>query len=181
MVSALRWSNFGLRGVLFCFITISLGLTAHLRSDGGSFSRINLGIAASTITMVFSVFFPWVWLFLDSVYNIIPLLVLDFISFALVLSDSAALTNDRGSYCDSLGHCSEIRAAEAFLYMSWIILLFAFCLELYELIAKGQNGGSSSSGFGSGIYPRGGGVGAAGLGGSNVPAPAPEPEPKQEV
>lgn len=175
MPSTLHWVNLCFRVFIFIFSVIALGLAGHLRHMGGSISRINLGIAGATATLVLCVFFPVVWLFLDSVYNVIPLIILDFICFALDLSDSAAVTNDKNEYCAALGHCSEIKATEAFVYMMWILLLFTMILEVYEWIAKGASGGTSSSfgGFGSGTYPKGG-VGAAGLGSTSVPAAAKE-------
>lgn len=131
MVSTSRAINLYSRIPLFVFFVIALGLSAKLRALGWTNASVNLGVAASTIAIVFTCWAPIGLLFMQRRIAFLFIFVLDFITFALTVAASGDLTKHR-DICHTRGHCGLIRAAAAFFYMGWIVLLFVLVFELYQ-------------------------------------------------
>jgi len=141
MVTQLTWANFYTRIPLLVWSVIALGTTAEVRRWMGPDARVNLGIAAAVETLILSVGFPCVWLFLG--YSKLTLLIYDFVCFVLNLAAAASINADLDDYC-GYANCSTITAAVAFLYMSWINILALIGLEAYEVIADRRSGGGAA-------------------------------------
>ena len=142
MLSSSRKINLYTRIPLFVFYVIALGLSARLRAMHWTIASVNLGVAAATIGLVFTCFAPVGILFMQRRIAFLFIFCLDFITFALTVAASGDLTKHRGiCHEDGYGHCGLIRAAAAFFYMGWIILLFVLIFELYQYITDSDSSG----------------------------------------
>lgn len=141
-----------LRGVLFFFLIIVLGLTGSLISGSDHANpQVNFGLFAAIFGILFGVFYGLAAGFIEVLAFPIALVTIDFLNFVFTFAGAtaiaAALTAHSCSNEDFLkgnsiaqgqeGRCRKAQASVAFLYFAFFLVLVQVVLSAQALIRNG--------------------------------------------
>jgi len=136
-----------LRGTLFVWLVIALGLTGNLiATQNFTVSQVNFGLFAAVFGLVFGVFYGLGAAFVEALAFPIVLATLDFLNMVFLFSGATALAvavrhcsnNPFNSvFQGSNGRCTRGRASVAFLYLGFFTILAAFAYSITNVIRNG--------------------------------------------
>lgn len=144
-----------LRGVLFVFLVIALGLTGSLAAtaDNGN-PQVNFGVFAAAFGLLFGVFYGAAAAFIEVIALPIVIAFLDFLNWVFLFAAATAIAAgirchscSNQDYLDgnsitqgSTGRCRKAQASVAFLYFGFFTI---FALTAYSVTNVVSNGAFS--------------------------------------
>lgn len=141
-----------LRGFLFLFLIITLGLTGSLIAGSDHANpQVNFGLFAAIFGIVFGVFYGLAAGFIEILSFPIAITTIDFLNFVFTFAGATAIaaaikckscTNQ--TYLDdntvtqgSEGRCRKAQASVAFLYFSFFLTIAQLILSVQALMRNG--------------------------------------------
>lgn len=142
-----------LRGVLFLFSAVALGLTAGWVADENSSSRVRFAVFSASFSLLFGVFYGLLAAFIEFLAFPLVLAVIDFLNWVFLFSGATAIAAKIGAgSCSNKENlakhfpthsekdCRLAQAGTAFLYFSWAIAVVLFVYSVLGVVRSGSIG-----------------------------------------
>jgi hypothetical protein len=151
-----------LRGVLFVFLVITLGLTGSLIADSDRTNpQVNFALFASVFGLTFGVFFGIFAAFVQFLAFPVALVTIDFLDFVFTFAGATALAASiRAHSCGnevflnlnpitqgSGDRCRRTQATIAFLYFAFFLTIGQLIVSILSMVSNGAftRGGRKST------------------------------------
>lgn len=141
-----------LRGVLFVWLAIVLGLTGSLIEGGDPQNpQVNFGIFAAVFGLIFGVFYGLAAAFIEALAFPIVIAILDFLNFVFLFSAATAIavairthSCSNQDYLDdnkvaqgSSDRCRKAQASVAFLYFAFFTIVASLVYSVSNVFRNG--------------------------------------------
>lgn len=159
-----------LRGVLFVFLVIVLGLTASLIADSDKTNpQVNFALFSAVFGLALGVFYGLIANFVQLLAFPIALATIDFLDFVFTFAGATALAAsirahscgnqrflDNNSITQGSGdRCRRTQATIAFLYFAFFLTIAQLCVSVVSMLSNGafNRGGRKSTAPRTGVPP----------------------------
>lgn len=141
-----------LRGVLFLFLVITLGLTGSLIAGANQTNpQVNFGLFAAVFGLVFGVFYGFAAGFIKLLAFPIAIATIDFLNFVFTFAGATAIAAgirahscNNQAYLDhnnitqgSSDRCRKAQASVAFLYFAFFLTIAQLVLSVSNMLKSG--------------------------------------------